>query len=200
MTPADPPSNDPNCSALDRRPAQLHCRTWSAAGLRTTSAQGAAMRQARTDTSIGRRHLPRYASRSADPRDAYPRCSTDRTVPRAARLHALDLGIGAILRLDPSGAGRAAHRAWQPHVLGHIGYAIVPWKRRAAAIRDAGRSRCCCLECLAAGPRHVELTTTLTMWRSHKVILATAGGLLSASASSTFRRHGEHAVPDHPHL
>lgn len=68
--------------------------------------------------------------------------------------------------------------ALPPHVLGHIGYAVVPWKRgrgyATAALRlMLPRAR-------AEGLSHVEITTDTDNPVSQKVILANGGTLLGA--------------------
>jgi len=72
---------------------------------------------------------------------------------------------------------------WQPgtaalpaHVLGHIGYAVVPWKQRrgyaTAALRLMLR------RVRAEGLRHVEITTDPDNRASQKVVLANGGVLV----------------------
>jgi predicted acetyltransferase len=62
-----------------------------------------------------------------------------------------------------------------PHCLGHIGYAVVPWKRgrgyATRALREVLR------EAKAAGLRYVEITTAPDNVASQRVIL-TNGGVL----------------------
>jgi predicted acetyltransferase len=72
---------------------------------------------------------------------------------------------------------------WQPgtaalpaHVLGHIGYAVVPWKRGRGY---ATRALCLMLdEARAEGLAYVELTTDLDNPASQRVILANGGRLI----------------------
>lgn len=65
--------------------------------------------------------------------------------------------------------------ALPPHVLGHIGYAVVPWKRRRGLATDALREAL--PEIRALGLPYVELTTDLDNVASQKVI-TTNGGVL----------------------
>lgn len=77
----------------------------------------------------------------------------------------------------------AIHFRWQngtedlpPHVLGHIGYAVVPWKRGQG---HATRAVALLLpEARAVGLRHVELTTDPDNAVSQRVITANGGVLL----------------------
>lgn len=79
----------------------------------------------------------------------------------------------------------AIHVRWQngtealpPHVLGHIGYAVVPWKR---AQGHATRALALLLpEARALGLRHVELTTDPDNPASQRVITANGGVPLGA--------------------
>ena len=72
---------------------------------------------------------------------------------------------------------------WQPgtaslpeHVLGHVGYAIVPWKRgRGYATRALGLIL---PEARALGLPHIDLTTDPANLASQQVILANGGRLL----------------------
>ena len=60
-----------------------------------------------------------------------------------------------------------------PHVLGHIGYSVVPWKRRAGhATRALGLMR---ERVRAEGLRYAELTCDVDNVGSRKVILANGG-------------------------
>ncbi|MDJ0389298.1 GNAT family N-acetyltransferase [Roseomonas sp. E05] len=72
---------------------------------------------------------------------------------------------------------------WQPgtaalpsHVLGHIGYAVVPWKRGRGHARRA--LALMLQEARAQGLPHVELTTDCDNLASQRVILA-CGGVLA---------------------
>jgi len=63
-----------------------------------------------------------------------------------------------------------------PHVLGHIGYAVVPWKRGAGC---ATRALALILpQVWAQGLAYIELTTEPDNLPSQKVILANGGRLL----------------------
>lgn len=65
-----------------------------------------------------------------------------------------------------------------PHVLGHIGYSVVPWKRR---LGYATRALGLLLPLARAqGLRRVELTTDLANPASQRVISANGGVLLGA--------------------
>ncbi|MFI4998402.1 MAG: GNAT family N-acetyltransferase [Reyranellales bacterium] len=76
---------------------------------------------------------------------------------------------------------------WQPgtsalpsHVLGHIGYAVVPWKRqRGYATRALGLLL---VEARREGLNHVDLTTDPDNLPSQKVILANGGVLVKRFA------------------
>lgn len=73
-------------------------------------------------------------------------------------------------RWPPGGA------ALPPHVLGHIGYAVVPWKRGRGY---ATRALALLLpDCRARGLTYVELTTDAGNPASQKVILANGGVLV----------------------
>jgi len=63
-----------------------------------------------------------------------------------------------------------------PHVLGHIGYAVVPWKRR----RGYATAALCLMlpRARAEGLPHIEITTDADNPASQKVILANGGTLL----------------------
>ncbi len=72
------------------------------------------------------------------------------------------------------------HFRWQPgtealppHVLGHIGYTILPWKRGRGLARRA--LALLLPEARARGLRHVELTTDPHNLASQRVILACGG-------------------------
>ena len=84
----------------------------------------------------------------------------------------------------------AIHFRWQegteelpPHVLGHIGYAVVPWMRGRG---HATRALTLLLpEARALGLRHVDLTTDPDNVASQRVILANGGTLLEAFRKAT---------------
>jgi predicted acetyltransferase len=74
----------------------------------------------------------------------------------------------------------AIHFRWQPgtealppHVLGHIGYTVVPWQRGRGLARQA--LALLLPEARARGLRHVELTTDPDNLASQRVILACGG-------------------------
>jgi predicted acetyltransferase len=92
----------------------------------------------------------------------------------------------------------AVHLRWQvgtdelpPHVLGHIGYAVVPGKRgQGHATRALGLLL---PEARAVGLRHVELTTVLENVASQRVIIAN-GGVLSGSFRKEAAYGGEEGL------
>jgi predicted acetyltransferase len=66
--------------------------------------------------------------------------------------------------------------ALPPHCLGHIGYAVVPWKRRRGYA--TGALRLVLLEAKAVGLRYVEITTDPGNVASQRVIEANGGVLV----------------------
>ena len=110
----------------------------------------------------------------------------------AARLPSLRLWIvangfcGTIgLRWQPG------TEALPPHCAGHIGYAVVPWRRReglasAALLAFLPQAR-------ARGLRYVELTTDEGNVASRRVI-EKAGGVLTGTAPPPVRRGGDAAA------
>ncbi|MBR0683999.1 GNAT family N-acetyltransferase [Roseomonas eburnea] len=77
----------------------------------------------------------------------------------------------------------AVHFRWQPgtaalpsHVLGHVGYAVVPWKRGRGHARRA--LALLLPEARAVGLPHVDLTTDPENIASQRVILAQGGYLV----------------------
>ncbi len=71
---------------------------------------------------------------------------------------------------------QAGTSALPPHVLGHIGYSVVPWKQRRGYATQA--LRLMLDEARAVGLGHVELTTDPDNPASGKVILANGGKLV----------------------
>jgi predicted acetyltransferase len=73
--------------------------------------------------------------------------------------------------------------ALPPHCLGHIGYAVVPWKRRRGyatrALREVLR------EAKAEGLRYVEITTAPDNVASQRVIQANGGVLVEEFVTPT---------------
>jgi len=70
----------------------------------------------------------------------------------------------------------AGHSPLPPHVLGHVGYSIAPWKRRRGhATRALGLLL---PQAQAVGMSRIELTTDLDNAPSQRVILANGGVLL----------------------
>jgi predicted acetyltransferase len=86
-----------------------------------------------------------------------------------------------------------------PHVLGHIGYAVVPWKRRQGYATEA--LRLLLPEAAARGLRYVEITTDTDNVASQRVIEANGGVLvehfqyLPAYGAGTALRYRVDVVP-----
>jgi predicted acetyltransferase len=72
--------------------------------------------------------------------------------------------------------------ALPPHCLGHMGYAVVPWKRGRGYATQALRDLL--PEARAEGLRYVELTTQPENVASQRVILANGGVLVEEFVSS----------------
>jgi predicted acetyltransferase len=70
---------------------------------------------------------------------------------------------------------QAGTTALPPHCLGHIGYAVVPWKQRRGYAKEA--LRLMLLEAAAVGLPFVEITTDADNLASQRVIEACAGVL-----------------------
>ena len=63
-----------------------------------------------------------------------------------------------------------------PHCLGHVGYSVVPWKRRRGYATHALRA--ILQDAKAEGLRYVEITTPTVNIASQRVILANGGVLV----------------------
>jgi predicted acetyltransferase len=70
--------------------------------------------------------------------------------------------------------------ALPPHVLGHIGYAVVSWKRNRGYATAALQQQL--PDCLAEGLDYVEITTDLTNLASQRVITANDGEIVERFA------------------
>ncbi|TIP34508.1 MAG: GNAT family N-acetyltransferase, partial [Mesorhizobium sp.] len=70
--------------------------------------------------------------------------------------------------------------ALPPHVLGHIGYAVMPWKKGRGYATEA--LRLMLHEARAVGLDYVEITTDLDNLASQKVVLANGGILVGRFA------------------
>ncbi len=104
---------------------------------------------------------------------------------QAARLPSLQRWIWDAADAGPAGFVGLINLRWNhghaplpPHVLGHVGYSLVPWQRR----RGHGTRALALLLPLARelGLGHVELTTDPDNEPSQKVILANGGVPLGA--------------------
>ena len=71
--------------------------------------------------------------------------------------------------------------ALPPYCLGHIGYAVVPWKRRRGYATQALREML--LDAQAEGLRYVEITTRPGNLASQRVITANGGVLVEESVT-----------------
>ena len=119
-----------------------------------------------------------------------PQAFVDRMIDREAKGPPIELLDGTIVRRIPGYTlwmwdgefcGSINFR-WQPgtpelpaHVLGHIGYAVVPWKRRLGYGTKALASML--IEARREGLGHVEITADEYNAASHKIILNNGGVL-----------------------
>jgi predicted acetyltransferase len=170
MTPADPPSNDPELQrpSIGALPSYMSAleRGWSPDNIRGKAAADEQLERINQDAAafLDTLHDPQ----ARGPRIKLPDGSTVPRLPGYTRWIWDGEFCGSI------------HLRWQsgtsslpPHVLGHVGYAIVPWKRgrgyatRALALLlpDAWRQ----------GLDYVELTTDPDNVASQKVILSNGG-------------------------
>ena len=78
-----------------------------------------------------------------------------------------------------------------PWCLGHIGYSVVPWKRRRGYATEA--LRLILLEARREGLPYVEITTGVTNSASQRVITAN-GGVLLGKVVTEKRLGGEEIV------
>ena len=74
--------------------------------------------------------------------------------------------------------------ALPPHVLGHIGYTIVPWKRRKGYATEA--LRVALEEARRVGLRHVQITTDRGNTASQRVIEKNGGRLVEEFVNETY--------------
>ncbi|MDX8469411.1 GNAT family N-acetyltransferase [Mesorhizobium sp. VK23B] len=81
--------------------------------------------------------------------------------------------------------------ALPPHVLGHIGYAVVPWKAGRGYATEA--LRLMLDEARAVGLDYVEITTDLDNLASQKVVLAN-GGILVGPFAKTAAYGGDESL------
>jgi predicted acetyltransferase len=85
--------------------------------------------------------------------------------------------------------------ALPPHCLGHIGYSVVPWKRRRGYATQALREML--VEARDEGLRYVEITTRVENIPSQRVVVACGGVLaeeFTAPASLGSTRHRRYRV------
>ncbi len=163
----------PSLSVLDGYLDALR-RGWSADNVRGAEA-------ARDEIEAIRRDPAAFVATKADDRTAAGSCGRRRHAAgrldgaAPAVLQSLALGRRVLRQHRITLAARDPRPA-APHVLGHIGYSVVPWKRgRGYATKalmfmiDAAR---------AEGLPHVELTTDPDNVPSQKVILANCGVLV----------------------
>lgn len=68
-----------------------------------------------------------------------------------------------------------------PHVLGHIGYSVVPWKRRRGYATEA--LRLLLLDVSSEGLTHVTITTDVDNIASQRVITSNGGVLVEQFVS-----------------
>jgi predicted acetyltransferase len=120
-----------------------------------------------------------------------PRAFVERMIDREAKGPPIELLDGTIVRRlpgyrlwmwDGEFCGSIGFR-WQPgtsdlppHVLGHIGYAVVPWKRRLGYATKA--LALMLIEARREGLAWVEITTDEDNLASRKIVLANGGAFV----------------------
>lgn len=77
-----------------------------------------------------------------------------------------------------------------PHVLGHVGYSVVPWKQRHGYARKALRHMLS--EARDVGLKRLEITTDADNMASQKVVLANGGRLERTFTSAYWGDHPRH--------